>query len=55
MVEASALALADALIPEERAEDLLYPRITRIRDVSAEVAMKVIRTAQNEVRVYLRT
>lgn len=46
MVEASALALSEALTPEERAADLLYPRINRIRDISAVVAMKVIRAAQ---------
>jgi len=46
MIEASALALADSLTPEEQADDLLYPRIARIRDISAQVAHRVVRTAQ---------
>jgi len=46
MIEASALALADSLTPEERQADLLYPRIERIRDISAIVAKGVIRAAQ---------
>ncbi|KAG8899090.1 hypothetical protein FRB99_006941 [Tulasnella sp. 403] len=46
MIEASALALADSLTADERADDLLYPRITRIRDISAKVAMEVIHAAQ---------
>ena len=49
MIEASALALADSLTPDEKAEDLLYPRIARIRDISAQVALRVIRTAQKAV------
>ena len=31
MVEASSLGLANALTPDERAQDLIYPRIERIR------------------------
>jgi len=46
MVEASALALSESLTPEEVKADLLYPRIARIREISAHVAMKVIRSAQ---------
>ncbi|KZT01066.1 malic enzyme [Laetiporus sulphureus 93-53] len=46
MVEASSLGLADALTPEERAQDLIYPRIERIREISAQIACKVIRAAQ---------
>lgn len=53
MVEASALALSEALTPEERAADLLYPRIARIRDISAVVALKVIRAAQKAVSTWL--
>jgi malate dehydrogenase (oxaloacetate-decarboxylating)(NADP+) len=46
MVEASALGLADALTPDERADDLIYPRLERIRDISAHIACAVIRAAQ---------
>ncbi|KII87777.1 hypothetical protein PLICRDRAFT_42276 [Plicaturopsis crispa FD-325 SS-3] len=46
MVEAASLGLADALTPDERQYDLLYPRIERIREISADIALKVIRAAQ---------
>ena len=46
MVEASARGLADALTPAERADDLLYPRVERIREISADIALAVIRAAQ---------
>ncbi|KAI0918429.1 hypothetical protein AcV5_002423 [Taiwanofungus camphoratus] len=48
MVEASSLGLADSLTEEERAQDLIYPRIERIRDISAQIACSVIRCAQRE-------
>ncbi|KAI0036494.1 malate dehydrogenase [Vararia minispora EC-137] len=47
MVEQSAVALAGSLTPAERTADLLYPRLERIRDVSAQIALAVIRTAQD--------
>jgi malate dehydrogenase (oxaloacetate-decarboxylating)(NADP+) len=46
MVEASSLGLADSLTEEEIALDLLYPRIERIREISALIALTVIRAAQ---------
>ncbi|TBU28084.1 malic enzyme [Dichomitus squalens] len=46
MVEASSLGLAESLTPDERADDLLYPRIERIREISADIALAVIRAAQ---------
>jgi len=46
MVEASSLGLADALTDEERSLGLLYPRIERIREISAQIAKEVIRCAQ---------
>jgi malate dehydrogenase (oxaloacetate-decarboxylating)(NADP+) len=49
MVEASSLGLANSLTPDERALDLLYPRITRIREISAHIAVEVIRAAQQAV------
>jgi Malic enzyme, NAD binding domain len=50
MVEASSLGLADSLDNEERDLDLLYPRLDRIREISAFIATRVIRKAQEEVR-----
>ena len=50
MVEASSLGLADSLNEEERDSELLYPRLNRIREISAYIAMHVIRKAQEEVR-----
>jgi len=46
MVEASSLGLAGALTPEEHSLGLLYPRIERIRQISAHIARQVIRAAQ---------
>lgn len=46
MVTASAIALSEALIPEEISNKLLYPRLNRIREVSAVVAAGVVRAAQ---------
>jgi malic enzyme len=51
MVEASSLGLAASLTEEEIASDLLYPRIERIREISAQIAMTVIRAAQKAVRI----
>lgn len=47
MVKASSLGLADSLTDEERSLGLLYPRIERIREISAHIAKAVIRAAQN--------
>ncbi len=49
MVEASSLGLADSLTQEERDSDLLYPRLERIREISAFIATRVVRKAQEEV------
>ncbi|PPR06812.1 hypothetical protein CVT26_003838 [Gymnopilus dilepis] len=46
MVEASSLGLANSLTNEERSLGLLYPRIERIREISAFIAKEVIRAAQ---------
>lgn len=48
MVEAAALGLASSLTQEERKEDLVYPRLERIREISAIVAHAVMRQAQRE-------
>ena len=49
MVEHSAIALATALEPDELEADLVYPRLPRIRDISAKIALAVIRKAQADV------
>ena len=49
MVEASSFGLADSLTQDERDSDLLYPRLERIREISAFIATRVIRKAQEEV------
>ena len=49
MVERAAVALASSLNAEERAAELVYPRLARIRDLSAAIALAVIRQAQKEV------
>ncbi|KAG7095390.1 hypothetical protein E1B28_006145 [Marasmius oreades] len=48
MVEASSLGLANSLTTEERSLGMLYPSISRIREISAFIAKEVIRTAQKE-------
>lgn len=49
MVEQSAIALAESLTPEEHAVELVYPRLGRIRQVSARIARAVVRAAQTDV------
>lgn len=46
MIEASATSLAASLLPSEISQGLIYPDLARIRDVSAQVALGVIRAAQ---------
>jgi len=46
MVEAASLGLANSLTEAEHADDLVYPRIERIRDISGDIAVAVIRAAQ---------
>ncbi|WWC96501.1 hypothetical protein V866_003369 [Kwoniella sp. B9012] len=48
MITASAIALSEALNEEEKKAGLLYPRLDRIREVSARVAAGVVRKAQEE-------
>jgi len=48
MVEAASIALADSLTEEEHAAGLVYPRLVRIRQISAEIAANVIKTAIKE-------
>ena len=46
MVYASATSLSTSLNESEKSNGLLYPKIERIREVSVEVAVGVIRAAQ---------
>lgn len=48
MIYASGEALPTMISDEEKALSLFYPKITRIRDVSARVALYVIRAAQQD-------
>ncbi|KAJ9658234.1 hypothetical protein H2198_003807 [Neophaeococcomyces mojaviensis] len=48
MIYASGEALPTMITDEEKELALLYPQITRIRDVSARVALYVIRAAQKD-------
>lgn len=51
MVEQASIALAGSMTQEEQSSDLVYPRLGRIRDISAQIALAVIRAAQKDVRV----
>jgi malate dehydrogenase (oxaloacetate-decarboxylating)(NADP+) len=46
MITAAALGLSQSLTDEETASGLLYPRLERIREVSASVAARVVKAAQ---------
>ncbi|KAF5315039.1 hypothetical protein D9619_007319 [Psilocybe cf. subviscida] len=48
MVEQASIALAGSLNADESASELMYPRLTRIRDISAKIALAVIRAAQKD-------
>jgi len=47
MVEQASVALAGSLDREEREAGLVYPRLDRIREISAKIALAVVRAAQN--------
>jgi len=49
MIEGAAYALADSLDQHEREREFVYPRLTRIREISAQVALAVVRAAQKDV------
>ena len=49
MIEGAAYALADSLDQHERERGFVYPRLTRIREISAQVALAVMRAAQKDV------
>ena len=53
MVEQASVALASSLDKEEREAGLVYPRLDRIREISARIALAVVRAAQNAVRLIL--
>ena len=51
MLQAAAMAIPAMLTPEQYTEGTIFPRIDRIRDISAYVAIKVIEAAAREGRV----
>ena len=55
MVEQASLALAGSLDEDETEAELVYPRLDRIRDVSAQIALSVIRASQNAVSSAMST
>jgi malic enzyme len=48
MISASAQALAGAVTDDELARGLLYPSVSRLREVSAQVAVAVMKQAAEE-------
>jgi malate dehydrogenase (oxaloacetate-decarboxylating)(NADP+) len=46
MVEAASLGLAHSLSKGEEDDGLVYPRIERVREISVQIAVDVIRAAQ---------
>ncbi|PFH53929.1 hypothetical protein AMATHDRAFT_727 [Amanita thiersii Skay4041] len=48
MVEQASIALSSSLTTEEEAANLVYPRLARIRDISAQIALAVVRAAQRD-------
>ncbi|KDR82704.1 hypothetical protein GALMADRAFT_841399 [Galerina marginata CBS 339.88] len=48
MVEQASIALAGSLTIDETSTELVYPRLTRIRDISSQIALAVIRAAQKD-------
>jgi malate dehydrogenase (oxaloacetate-decarboxylating)(NADP+) len=58
MIEACSLGLASSRTPEEREADLIYPRLGRVRQITADIAVAVIRASQKagtDRNVSLRT
>ena len=49
MIDKASIALSSAMTQEEEDSGLVYPRIARIREISAQIAAGVIRKAQKEV------
>lgn len=52
MVEAASIALSESLTEEEKADELAYPRLERIREISGKIALAVVRKAQEQVRSF---
>lgn len=50
MVEAASIALSESLTEQEEADELAYPRLERIREISGKIALAVVRKAQEQVR-----
>lgn len=52
MVEAASIALSESLTEQEEADELAYPRLERIREISGKIALAVVRKAQEQVRSF---
>jgi malate dehydrogenase (oxaloacetate-decarboxylating)(NADP+) len=52
MVEQASISLSASLTREEKNCDLVYPRLVRIRDISAQIALAVVRAAQKDVSIH---
>lgn len=52
MVEEASIALSSALNYDEESAELVYPRLDRIREISAHISLAVIRRAQVDVRFH---
>jgi malate dehydrogenase (oxaloacetate-decarboxylating)(NADP+) len=48
MVTEAALALADSVNDEEKAEGRIYPSLKRMREISRDVAVRVIQMANKQ-------
>ena len=48
MITESALALADSVNEEEKAEGRIYPSLKRMRDISRDVSVRVIQMANKQ-------
>jgi malic enzyme len=53
MINTAAYALADSLDQHERDQEFVYPRLTRIREISAQIALAVMRAAQKDVSTFV--
>ena len=48
-MEEASLSLSGSLNAAEKKDEMLYPRLERIREISADIAFGVIRKAQKDV------
>ncbi|GLB38438.1 putative malic enzyme, NAD binding domain [Lyophyllum shimeji] len=48
MINEAAIALSESLTQDEKSAELVYPRLVRIREISARIAFAAIRAAQKD-------